>query len=441
MSFENEIEFTAYIDKKQKKYSDNVFAYAKNRHAIKSAVIFGENTGGKTNFIKSLEFLKNFILGKIDREFYKNLTYLKNGEKQEFYLKCLISDTIFIYELVISENGIENEMYSLADLTETDKLNFETYSEKEESEVNSKDTNETFQKIVELANQTIKNDKKISKEKIESNEKFSFESPKFKELFESAVEVNRNFKAIPEKVSVLYNKINDAEKMYVDMLIDAMEKEKNRINLEFAEISIEVFHTWLRDKLIIELNEQTDKWINNIEKNDELIEILESEEFFEIFKIIDSSITGIEVDKKSPYTYSRIIRNVDDVEFVISIKDDSLGVREFFKIAINLYKVIYKNCVVVADEVDRVLNAIISNKIIRITHAREHKGQFIFTTHNIMNLNTSIFMKSQIYFITREYESLSSKLYSLADFKDYTNKKNYLYEDYIKGTFGGTPNV
>lgn len=357
MSFEEEIEFTAFPDRLSTNYNDNFYTFAKNRHTMKSAVLFGENTGGKTNFIKSLEFLKNFIIGKIDRKFYKGLTYLKNGEKQEFYLKCLINNVIYIYELVLGEDGVEYE------------INYRT---------NLDATNETI-------------------------------------LY---CNYDKN------KLSTLKGKLGVKD------------------NTIYQIPLINPFITWLKNNLIIELNEQTDSWINNLEKSVGILEIIKTKEFFEIFKIIDSSITDIEIDENKPFEYSQIIRHIDNnEEFPVDLKDDSMGVREFFRLSINLYRIIYNNCVVIADEVDKVLNVVISNKIIKLIHGSEHHGQFIFTTHNIMNLNTRLFHKSQIYFISKKDDSLSSELYSLADFKDFRSETKDVYKYYLKGMFGGTPNA
>ena len=48
-------------------------------------------------------------------------------------------------------------------------------------------------------------------------------------------------------------------------------------------------------------------------------------------------------------------------------------------------------------------------------------------------------MKEQIYFVTKDLDTLHSELYSLADFSDidYDSEFN-LYEFYLRGVLGGT---
>ncbi len=370
MSFEDEIEFSTTPDRLTDRYKDNVYTYADYKHSFKSAVIFGENTGGKTNFIKSLETLKNFILRKIDPKLYKNLTFLKNSELQTFFLKCLINNKIYTYELELSESGIEHEVLYVVNPKQSKPYLLYTHLE------------------------GVKLDNKL----IEKNLEFT------------------NYKYF--------------------------ENIKNNENLLYFIFENSEFKHWIKDKLILEFNDIETSWISKIEESEKLLYIMKTTEFLELFKIIDSSISNIRIDENLPFEYTKIFReNFNSNKFIIDIKNDSMGVRDFFKIAINLYKVIYEDCVVISDEVDRVLNAIISNKIIKIIHGSEHKGQFIYTTHNVMNLNTRDFIKSQIYFISKKDGELASELYSLADFDDIRNETKDLYKYYLKGMFGGTPNV
>jgi hypothetical protein len=47
-------------------------------------------------------------------------------------------------------------------------------------------------------------------------------------------------------------------------------------------------------------------------------------------------------------------------------------------------------------------------------------------------------MKEQIYFITKDRNSLTSELYSLADFPEVRYETTKVYEFYMKGILGGT---
>ena len=122
------------------------------------------------------------------------------------------------------------------------------------------------------------------------------------------------------------------------------------------------------------------------------------------------------------------------------IQTDSMCVIEFLAWSILLYKIIYEDAVLFADEIDRVLNVILAERVIKYIHANSKRGQFIFTTHNIFHLDTSIYMKEQLYFVTKHHSILTSEIYSLSDFYDYRYDNEKVYNLYLKGILGGVPN-
>ena len=117
---------------------------------------------------------------------------------------------------------------------------------------------------------------------------------------------------------------------------------------------------------------------------------------------------------------------------------DSTGVREFFAWAVHIFRVVYENKVVFADEMDRVLNPILSDRVIAFVNGTDHNGQFIFSTHNVLHLDLKTYMKEQIYFVTKNREQLTSEIYSLSDFPEVRYETTKIYEFYMKGILGGT---
>ena len=81
---------------------------------------------------------------------------------------------------------------------------------------------------------------------------------------------------------------------------------------------------------------------------------------------------------------------------------------------------------------------ILSDRVIAYINGMEHRGQFVFSTHNVLHLNLKTYMKEQIYFITKSKYELTSELYSLADFPEVRYENTKIYEFYMKGILGGT---
>ena len=145
------------------------------------------------------------------------------------------------------------------------------------------------------------------------------------------------------------------------------------------------------------------------------------------------------VDNDKPYGKSLVMRkDSDGNEIRRELQQDSTGVREFFAWAVQIFRVVYENRVVFADEMDRVLNPILSDRVVAFINGEEHKGQFVFSTHNVLHLNLKTYMKEQIYFVTKSKDSLTSELYSLSDFPEVRYETAKVYEFYMKGILGGT---
>ena len=51
------------------------------------------------------------------------------------------------------------------------------------------------------------------------------------------------------------------------------------------------------------------------------------------------------------------------------------------------FRVVYENKMVFADEVDRVLNPILAERMIAFINGKDHKGQFVFSSHNVLHLD------------------------------------------------------
>ena len=86
----------------------------------------------------------------------------------------------------------------------------------------------------------------------------------------------------------------------------------------------------------------------------------------------------------------------------------------------------------------RWINPILSDRVIAFINGVEHKGQFVFSTHNVLHLDLKTYMKEQIYFVTKDRQQLTSEMYSLADFPEVRYETTKIYEFYMKGILGGT---
>lgn len=373
---ESEFSMIAPAGKVKKRFPDNYVETDEGFDLLKSAVIVGENAGGKSNFINSLKYLKALFVTNSQVKAvrpYINAASLKDEKNpvQKFEV-CFRTDQgkVYIYHLHMDESGIIYE---------------------------------------ELQTLKKKNATAVS-------------------LFEAEKQEDGSWIASAKKDSG-----RQIDKLLVGESIGLLVTKFALLGDEDALAVVE----WMTEKLYPE-SLVTDKFEDPI-KQDADIRILEDERYLEIFRMVDYSICGIELDKEKPYSKTTIIRKDKNGNlFRRELQMDSTGVREFFAWAVHIFRVVYENKVVFADEMDRVLNPILSDRVITFVNGAEHQGQFVFSTHNVLHLDLKTYMKEQIYFITKDREQLTSEMYSLADFPEVRYETTKIYEFYMKGILGGT---
>ena len=374
-SFWSDCEFSteAAQGKVLRRYPDNFVSTGSDVDVLKTIVIVGENAGGKSNFIRSLNFLKSLFAenNKVrSLEAYINFASqsAEDTPQQTFELEILPTEhDIYRYRLVLDAQGIVSEWLSHRSKRkgkETVELDF------------NREGNSDGQHLV-----------------------------------------GRAIAAYP----MLRKQREQSIGLWVTKLALLGDEHANRVV------------DWMNHRL--QIAEPGAQHPNVIQQQSDLA-ILRDPKYLEILRMVDDSICGMELDPENPYRKTVLIRkDAGGATYKRELQMDSSGVREFFAWAVQLYRVVYENAVVFADEMDRVLNPMLSDRVIAFINGKVHHGQFIFTTHNVLQLNLVTYMKEQIYFITKYRHSLKSDLYSLADFPKvrYTTPK--IYEFYQKGLF------
>lgn len=378
---------------------------------LKSAVIVGENAGGKTNFVKSLSYLKSLF--KETNSVKSNLKFVNDhyniGEDtricdttQSFSISVLIGDTVYYYELELDYLGIKTENFSMREVNQNE--NFKIFEvARQEKNISLTDPI----KMMKLANRT--NDASLPTLMYAIKKDFRFKDGKMKPS--------------SEKIEEEHNGLYITQSAILGM--------KPAV----------VFSRWINENLFLNISCDGENYFQTKKLlNEDATILVDRENFLPILQMADPSIKDFKLDSKAPFAETLIVRETDDG--IISkheLTDDSAGIRDFFPLAIQIYKVIHQNKVVIVDEMDRSLNPVLSDKIIAFINANDHKGQFIFTTHNVLHLDLQIYMKEQIFFVTKNLSTLNSEMYSLADFSDITYDENEpLYNFYLRGILGGT---
>lgn len=410
LSFRQEAEFTmlAPSGKVKRRFPNNYVKLENGYHILKDAVVVGENAGGKSNFVKSMSYFKNFFFDSDSAIAAKSMVNNNNING-----KCPVqSDSNQSFEIELT--GKEGQIFRY--LLHVDFLGIV----EEKLETKEKKTH-SYKPVfhIERVNSKLDcaangNDCEYEKCKISGAMSYKMTIPGFKDEIKNALE---------ESI-----KGNDA----IGLFITKMALLGTKTAIEFISI--------VKNDICPESMPINYDFVLAMKKDDsDYKEILYKKEFFEIFRMVDYSICDIKIDDEKPFMETLIYRKKKNGEtFSRKIGADSSGVREFFAWAIQIYRVIYEDKIVIADEMDKVLNPILSDRVIAFINGKKHFGQFIFTSHNILHLDLKNYMKEQIYFISKDIETLESELYSLADFPEVRYETTKIYEFYMKGILGGT---
>ena len=372
---ESEYSMEAAGGKVMKRYPDNYVSVGNGYYLLKTAVIAGENAGGKSNFIGSLRYLKSFFVQndfvKAVRSFIHFGSFLQEKEPAQRFELSIIDEnnTIYDYVLEINEKGILKESLH-------------------------------------------KRSGKSGKPVLILN-----------------VDLTGN--------TAIIETITDNSQR------TALKKTKQNLGLYVTKLALigqddaAAFVMWMNKQLDAEI--PADRTGYDTAQQEDSIRILKDARYLDIFRMVDSSIVDIRIDDEKPFSKSTVIRkNKGGKKYERELQADSAGVRDFFSWAIQLFRVVYENRIILADEMDRVLNPILSSKVVAFINGKDHRGQFIFTTHNVLHLDLKIYMKEQIFFVTKDRDTLISELYSLADFPEVRYDITRIYEFYLKGILGGT---
>lgn len=368
------------------RYEDNEVDFGNDIKVLKSAVIVGENGGGKTTLARSMRTLQDLVSAsnKVLKAQYgtvnANLQHLYPAASQKYELEAVIeiNGEIYVYHFLLELDGegiVQEFLFRRKSTSKKEELIYST-------------------------------DRKAG--------------------------IRLNLKHFP-----------DAKKFVKSIQDFPMGTVLSRVGV-FGQEVVTPFIEWMANSLVVKCTEFADLSIYSaLEADEQTLTIIQSEGFAELFRLADSSIVRIEIDKKDPYRATKVIRmDENGEEYGIPLIAESTGIREFFCWSEQIWKILYENKTVFADEVDRVLNPVLASRLIAYVNNSTHKGQFIFTTHNALHLNFDDFRKEQMWIVSKGKEPLTAELYSIAEFGNnirYNNK--HLYEAYLSGFLGGIGNA
>ena len=386
---------------------DNCFVSGIRRipNLLSSVAMYGPNAAGKSNFIKAISFMKNFVMtsskdkqegDSINVEPFK-FNYDKRNSFSEFEVAFIKNAVLYQYGFSVTKTRVINEW--LVAYPEGRPQRW--FDRQYDSDNNSEDW---------YLGSKLFGNRKVWEKATRSNALFlstaiQLNSDQLKPVFEwfQELKVMAQSDLLPSASTIEQCENGKLKQRIIDFM-NAADLSISDIKLEKKKFSIE----HLPDDMPEDVKEK-------------IYEDLKDEKFVNI-EFLHSSTNS-----------SKLVP--------IDLEEESAGTRKFFAFAGPWLDFLEKGHVFFIDELNSSLHPLMVRFLVGLLHdplINKNNAQLVFTTHDTSILDRDFFRRDQIWFFEKDKDN-STHLYPLTDFK--LRGHEALEKDYLQGRYGALPFV
>ncbi len=403
-SIHSEITFSMEADlERVSEYPDHII-HIGDSSLLKVTSMYGPNGGGKTNLLSALALAKAlFVNGE-------NSLIIPQQLSNVFHENQIIEETLFFvtkdYEIgyhfkmlpeVIQRNNI-NPMLGI-----TQNVNYMIYHILEE-DVSYRKTNETD--FISLFSR---------------NELGEVNSQAFDEL---RILENVNLSKNKSVINYVYNTFAN-----------------NNSELQ------ECLH--VIKCLALELLSIQDLTVHNISNNEKILSIIKinRKKLIQLLNHVDIKIKDIKLYNSNHYYPIFFVRELETennkIEKEISLSEESAGTQKIFWMFVNILSSIAHQNIFLCDDMNALLHPKLFRSIVELFTSKENQtSQLIFNSHDILNMDSNLFRRDEIWFIYRDenYSTQAVPLSNIVNYKGEQVRKDAKYsKQYLEGKYGADP--
>lgn len=415
LSFKDLTTFSMVAAKSFKEHKDShTIEIGNNLTLLKSAVIYGNNASGKSNFLEAMAFMRASVLNS-----FRDALIGNNERKfplEKYALSSKSEKETSFFEISFIQNNIK---YRYGFELDYDKVVAEWLYHTTSKEVYL--FKRDLQKI-EINKSTFK--EALGKEDdVKENVLFlSFLAYHQKsEISNNVVSWLRNFNFITG--------IHD--RLHKRYTIDKLKSDKGFFNwvLHFIKY-LEISNLSTTEEEVNDVDLQT---LREKEKDEEIINLLTS-----IQKIQSKQSKRDQlITYHRKYDENNVL--IDTVPFNFD-QQESEGTKKLLYLLGPWYDTLQNGKVLIIDELDSRLHSHLTLRLIDFFHHfNRSAAQLICAVHDISLLNKETFRRDQIWFVEKNQFG-ASELFSLADFKtEKVRNKSAFDKNYLEGKYGAIP--
>lgn len=401
-SFKNQTIFSMEAENKiEDRNSFEVEVGKEKFELLKTAVLFGGNASGKSNFTSVLSIFRYYLFNKgIEKYNKEGFRFGEEDKNSTIKVRNVVDDKIYEYILEINFNTkkiIKEKLYITA-------LERKLVFERENNKIvkYDKETFSEYEITIGFINETLTDSDSVISRIIEWR--------------------------VPEEIEKYI--------FYID---------KIKINNYSDDLGKYIYENKNNKKLVIEFLKKIGIIVNDIEvyreKNEFFLKNIRESKEFQILseKEQEKLLSQIAYIYRIHFVYEDNQKQKYKLEYY----EQSAGTQKILSMFFPIYNLLNNGGVMIIDELDITLHYSLIKEIIKMFNSVEYNrknAQLIFTTHNLLLLDFNLFREDQIWFLENNDVSTGTELYSLSDVEGY-EKNKYLLRDYLNGNFGGIPKL
>ncbi len=424
LSFKEETEFNM-LTGQFKIHKDHIYPVGSNIDLLKVASIYGANGSGKSNLVRSIDFLQSTIMeGTVEKSVKKlnfRLDHDYESKPSSFEAEFGFNGSFYSFGLrILGSKIVEEWLYKLEfDKKVEDKKIYErTLSDKKEIQIS-------------VHEDLLKSEEDRLLIKVYQEQILKHSDLFLKLIIEKYEDAGKAFHWWNNRLSIIYP---DSRAVFLLGKCLTDEGFKNFSNnllktfstgideLDIATVPLEVFlgddDKDLQDTIIEGLKDDSDSIVRLLNKRRDVVAVMEDDK-----PVVKKLVTKHKTANGEPIFFE--------------IEDESDGTRRLLDFIPAIEMVNNSEGVVIIDEIDQSIHpALLKTFLAKVLEKKDSKGQLIFTTHESNLLDLNLFRQDEVWFSEKDTTG-ATKMYSLSDYKpryDLDIRKGYL-----KGRFGALP--
>jgi AAA15 family ATPase/GTPase len=395
---------------------------------LKLNAVYGANGAGKSNLIRALSILKDFLMdGEMPIELItETFKFDKESNTKDVYIgiEFIREDIPYYYGLTINQGIIIEEELQISGLgKKEDKTLFIRTDE-----VRDKNLEISFSKEVQDDAEAAIFPKFLKNEILERNKPVLFymknRQNKVFEPFKGALEW---FEKSLELV-LPYSRPGGL----------VLQLERNKSFYQFAIDIMRSFNTGIQDIYVDTIpiedffgednKQEAERITADLRAKSGKVKFIRNQFEEIVFVLVDNKPMA----KRITFSHSEDIGNVK-----FHFAEESNGTRRLMEYLPALFSAVNKCKTYFVDEIERSIHPLLIKELIKkFSNDTETKGQLIFSTHESNLLDQEIFRPDEIWFAEKNNKG-ATELYALSEFKEHHTID--IRKGYLNGRYGGIP--